>query len=239
MCAETRRVNCACQLCTWRVKCACDLCVVWVCRFRKYPYVILRVCTVRKYPYVLQRKVRIPVSSHSFGSSAGNKTYQPMRSNCSFLNMTLSSGFVKISASWSFVSIGKTEIVLSATCFLKWWYLIAICFVLGVNFEHSATLTQLLLSSNNLQWNSGLGLWRGRTSPTSTIKFMKGITYLIAWDRAMYSDSVVLNAISVCSLLHYVRGHPSYIIIKPVLYRTHSGLVWSPDDQPPAKSAPT
>ena len=154
------RVNCACQSCMWRIKCVCDLCVVWVCRFRKYPYVLLRVHTFRKYPYVLQCKMRIPVSSHSLGSSDGNKTYQPMRSNRSFRNINLSSGFVKISASWSFVSIGKTEIVLSATCFLKWWYLIAICFVLGVNFELSATLMQLLLSSNTVQWNYGLGLWR-------------------------------------------------------------------------------
>ena len=40
------------------------MCVVWVCRFQKYPYVLLQVRTVRKYPYVLQCKVRIPVSSH-------------------------------------------------------------------------------------------------------------------------------------------------------------------------------
>ena len=148
-------------------------------------------------------------------------------------------GFVKISASWSFVSIGKMEIVLSATCFQKRWYLIAMCFVLGVNFELSATMMQLLLSSNNLQWNFSLVLWRGKTSPTSTIKFMRGITSLIAWDRAMYSDSVVLKDISVCSLLHHVREHPAYSITKPVLDRTHSGLVWSPDNQPPANYAST
>ena len=162
-----------------------------------------------------------------------------MRSNLSFLNMNMSSDFMKILASWSFVSIGKMEIVLSATCFRKWWYLKAMCFVLGVNFDLSATLMQLLLSSNTLQWNSGLGLWRGKTSPTSTIKLMKGITSLIAWNSAMYSDSVVLKAIYICSLLHHVRGHPAYIITKPVLDRTHSGLVWSPDDQLPANSAST
>ena len=221
------------------VQCACDLCVVWVCRFRKYLYVLLQVRTVRKYPYVLQCKVRIPVSSHSLGISAGNKTYQPMRSNRSFLNITLSSGSVKISTSWSFVSIGKIEIVLSATYFLKLWYFIAICFVLGANFELSATLMQLLLSSNTLQWNSGLGLWRGKTSPIPTIKFINGMTSLIDWDRAMYSDCVVLNAVSVCISLHYVRVHPEYIITKPILDRTHYGLVWSPDDQPTANSAST
>ena len=122
------------QSCTWNVNCTCDPCVMWVCRFWKYPYVLLRVCTVWKYPSVLQCKVRILVFSHSLGSSARNKTYQSMRRDCRFLNMTLSSGFVKISARWSFVSIVKIEIVLSATCFQKWWYLIAICFVLRVGF---------------------------------------------------------------------------------------------------------
>ena len=201
--------------------------------------VFLQVRTVRKYPYLIQSKVRIRVFSHSLGSSTGNKTYHPMRSNLSFLNMTLSSGFVKISASWSFVSIGKMKIVLSATCFRKWWYLIAICFVLGVNFELSATLMQMLLSSNTLQWNYGLGLWRGKNLPTLTIKFVKGVTSLIAWDRAIYLDSIVLKAISVCSLLHHVRVNPVYIITKLVLDKTHYGLVWLPDDQPPTKSAST
>ena len=41
----------------------------------------------------------------------------------------------------------------------------------------------------------------------------------------MYSDSVVLNAISVRILLNHGRGNPAYIITKPVLDRTHSGLV--------------
>ena len=191
-----------CKLCVWPV------CHVGV-QIPEISYVLLQVRTVRKYPYVLQSKVRIPVFSHSLGSSAGNKAYHPMRSNFSFLNMTLSSGFVKMSASWSFVSIGKMEIILSATCYRKWWYLIAMCFVLGVNFELSATLMQLLLSSNTLQWNSGLGSWRGKNLPTSTIKIMKGITSLIAWYRSMYSDYVVLKAISVCSLLHHVRGYPA------------------------------
>ena len=188
-----------CKVCVWPV------CCVGV-HISEILYVLLQVRTVWKYPYALKSMVRIPVFSHSLGSIAGKKTNHPMRSNLSFLNMTLSSGFVKISASCSFVSIGKMEFVLSATCYRKWWYLIAMWFVICVNFEFSATLMQMLLSSNTLQWNSGLGLWRGKTSPTSTINFIKCITPLIAWDRAMYSDYVVLKAISVCSLLHHVRG---------------------------------
>ena len=39
----------------------------------------------------------------------------------------------------------------------KWWYLIAICFVLGDNLLDSATETQIWLSLNNLQNNYGFG----------------------------------------------------------------------------------
>ena len=108
---------------------------MWVYRFRKYRTCFYKCVWSGSIQYVLQCKVRIPVFSYSLGSSAGNKTYHPMRSNLRFLNMTLSSGFVKISSSRSFVTIGKMEIVLSATCFQKWWYLMAICFVLGVNLN--------------------------------------------------------------------------------------------------------
>ena len=52
----------------------------------------------------------------------------------------------------------------------------------------------------------------------------------------MYSDSVVLKAISVCNLLHKVSGHPSYMITKPVRDKTHYGFVYSPEDHPPAIS---
>ena len=177
---------------------------MWVCRFWKYRtcfYKCVRSGSIHTY-FNVRWGYRY---SHTPSEAVlETKTYQPMRSNLIFLKMTLSSGFVKISASWSFVSIEKMEIVLSATCFQKWWYLIEIWFVLCVNFELSATLLQLLLSSNTLQWNSGLGSWRGKTSPTLTIKFMKGINYIIAWDIAMYSDYFVLKAISVCSLLAWV-----------------------------------
>ena len=40
----------------------------------------------------------------------------------------------------------------------------------------------------------------------------------------MYSDSVVLKAISVCTLLYHVRGHPAYIITKP--FSTGRTLGW-------------
>ena len=89
-----------CKVCMWPVCCV----GVYI---PEISYMLLQVQMIRKYPYVLQSKVRIAVFSHSLGSSGENKTYHNMRSNISFLNMTLYSGFVKISASWSFVSIWK------------------------------------------------------------------------------------------------------------------------------------
>ncbi len=57
--------------------------------------------------------------------------------------------------------------------------------------------------------------------------------------RAMYLASVVLSAISVCSLLDQKMGHPAYIMTNPVCDRTEAGLVGSPEDHPPSKSAST
>ena len=55
-----------------------------------------------------------------------------------------------------------------------------------------------------------------RTSFNSFISPLNGRTSLAAWDSAMYSSSVVLNAISIYSLLHYNIGHPAYIITYPI-----------------------
>ena len=150
--------------------------------------------------------------------------YHPMSSLINLTNTTLSSGFVKMSANWSLVSIGKIWIDLSATKDRKWCYLIVICLVLGVSLRLSATLIQLRLSSNTLQWNLGFGLCSVKISPTSIMRFIKGITSRIACDSATYSYSIVLRVISVWSLLYHVRGHPAYIITEPVCERTHSAL---------------
>ena len=58
----------------------------------------------------------------------------------------------------------------------------------------------------------------------SFIRPKNGITTRIALDRAMYLLSVVLRAISVCSLLPRVIGHPAYIITKTVRENTDSRL---------------
>jgi hypothetical protein len=55
-------------------------------------------------------------------------------------------------------------------------------------------------------------LKNSKTSPISCIRFMKGKVSRIDWDSAIYSTSVVLNVISVWSLLDHVIGHPAYMM---------------------------
>ncbi len=98
---------------------------------------------------------------------------------------------------------------------------------------------QLQLSSQTWQKISGGELSTGRISGIGFIRFKNGMTLFIACDRAIYLASVILSAIYVCSLLHQVIGNPAYVITNPVRKRTLSGLLFSPEAHPPAKSAST
>ena len=51
----------------------------------------------------------------------------------------------------------------------------------------------------------------------SIMSSLNGRTSLAAVDRAIYSASVVLRAISVCRWLKYIMEHPAYLITQPVL----------------------
>ena len=96
----------------------------------------------------------------------------------------------------------------------KWWYLMAICFFLGVNFGLFATVIQLSLSSQTVQRNTRYLVISPNKTTVSFIILKNGINYIIEVDRAMYSLSVVLRAIYVWILLPQLIGHPSYIIKK-------------------------
>ena len=89
-------------------------------------------------------------------------------------------------------------------------------FVLGDNLLDSAITIQPLLSYNTLQNTSGFGRCILKIDDSSLINAIKGITLSIAWINAIYSDSVVLTAISVCNLLHHNTGHPACFITYPV-----------------------
>ena len=91
------------------------------------------------------------------------------------------------------------------------------CFVLGLFFGTLASSSAPLLSSKsaNLMFKLAFGMFKIDLS--SKINSLRGRTSLAAVDNAMYSASVVLRAISVCSLLKYVIGQPAYLIMHPVL----------------------
>jgi hypothetical protein len=61
--------------------------------------------------------------------------------------MSSQTGLVNTSAPWSSVeqysiSMKPSGLEKALTCFQKWWYLIEICFVLGMNFELFDITTQ-------------------------------------------------------------------------------------------------
>ena len=128
----------------------------------------------------------------------------------SLLNYILGNALVNMSAIWSLVEICSIVIVLFATCDLKWCNLNERCLVLGLVLCLVAILMQLMLSWEVLQVILGviLCMWNPCCS-NSTSKWMIPITSRSADDNAIYSASVVLNAIRGCNLLFHISGHPA------------------------------
>ena len=148
-------------------------------------------------------------------------------------------GLAKISAIFSVVSMDLMMIVPSLKNLWKWWYLMEMCFVRGVNFGLFATVMQLSLSSQTLQRNTAYLVNSPNNPAVSFMRPRNGITSGIALDRAIYSLSVVLREIYVCNLIPQVIGHPAYIMTKPVRENTDSGLSRLPSFHQTEKSAPT
>lgn len=100
-----------------------------------------------------------------------------------------------MSAICCLVSMWWIVTIPSDTNLRKWWYLMTICFVQGVNFGLSATLIQLTLSLKSLQWNLGFGLKNSNTVPISSKRLRNREVSSTFWERTMYSASVVLRAL--------------------------------------------
>ena len=139
------------------------------------------------------------------------KIYHPHNIWRSLKKLVSSIGLVKMSASCSFVEIylilmspdGLKDV---CTLLRKWWYLIAICFVRGVNFSDSAIAIAERLSSWTVMQKSVIGSGRINIQLISLTMFWIGMTSRRAWDIAMYSASAVDKAILVWSLLHQIKG---------------------------------
>ena len=126
-------------------------------------------------------------------------------------------GFVNISACWSSVRTYWISISLLSTNRRKWWYFNAMCLVLGVNFCVVAIAIHDWLSSHTLHRNVGGVIRSGNSAWSSFNNVMRGITSRRAVERAIYSASAVLSAISVWSLLDQKIGQFAYLITNPVL----------------------
>ena len=162
-----------------------------------------------------------------------------MRSR-SLRNWPLGSGLVKISANWSLVEMCSTLMIFLTMWDLKWWSLKDNYLVRGLVLWLLAIFTQLVLSSNVQQQMSGVRPWRGSAiylrSPSRCIT---ATTSRSTEDKAKYSDSVVLRAIKVWTLLFHKIGHPVKDVIKPVLELQESGSIDKLCVHKPAKSSST
>ncbi len=141
-------------------------------------------------------------------------SYQISIFNLSLKKISSQTGLVNTSATWSsleqyLISVKPSGLAKVLTCFQKWWYMIAICFHLGVNFGLFNIAMQDRLSSWTFKTNLGWGRYKGDITFISLIKVYIGIVSLRACDNAMYSASAVERAISVWSLLWQKIGYPA------------------------------
>ena len=107
-------------------------------------------------------------------------------------------GLVKISVSCCSLIITSIVIAPFLMCSRKWWYFMFRCFVCGHIFGTLAISAAPVLSSNTVHWT--LARLTCTLIPcfwTSLIKEVRGMTLHRAWESAMYSDPVLLNAILV------------------------------------------
>ncbi len=157
--------------------------------------------------------------------------YQPIKSRPRCSNLACTRGLVKISAQLSLVWTLAICTVPFRTWSQKWWNLMERCLVLGWLVSVVAMVRHLwllpytidlrVLLKSLLSWSY---IWSWKL--LNAISWMclcngKGLHMHVL--RAWYSVSVVLRAISVCSLLVHETGHPQYTRTNPVQERV---LLW-------------
>ena len=128
-----------------------------------------------------------------------------------------------------------------STYSLKWCYDWFMCFVRGRIFGIRANSKAPLLSSKTVQWIfGGTSLILTPCSTASLSMPISGITSLRLVDKAIYSASVVDNAVIVCILDAHMISAPAKRIIHPERDLAVIGsLLASCGRQLPEKSAST
>ena len=146
-------------------------------------------------------------SSHSLSDGSG---LQPMSREQSLENWMAGKGLVKISAIWLAVLTCWIIIVLLTTWCRKWWSLTDKCLVRGRVLWSVATWIQLLLSSKTRHMTLGWEVLRGNPRVFNSFKrLIMAMTSRRAVESAIYSASVVLNAMRGYILDAQTIGHPA------------------------------
>ena len=146
----------------------------------------------------------------SLSEMFGNKSH-PIILSRRYWNCFRTSGFVKISPSCCVVLICSIVIDLSTILDLKWCSRTDRCFVLALVLWLVAISIQDLLSSKVLHTILGVAehIWNW-CRRNSSIKCIIFITSRSAVESAIYSASVVDNAMSGCMELFQAIGHPAW-----------------------------
>jgi hypothetical protein len=168
--------------------------------------------------------------------------YDPMRNLRKPMNFDVTSGFVRMSDMFNDVCMLVFFMLPFWISSRKWCHLIYMCFVLGLFYKGSLAkwmspwLSSHMIDGSSLDllfewlWCSNLRvvmLFVDRlfifsklgNNPHESMSFSVlciGSRALQHWLSAMYSASVELSAISVCSLLDQCMGTPARTMMKPV-----------------------
>lgn len=140
------------------------------------------------------------------------KDHQPKRESQRETKEDAERGCVKISTNWCLVSIQQMERLPFLTWEQKWWYFKAMRQVLGCIFGALASSTQPLLSSKMVEWATVEPTINFVVVPSSWRRPHIGMRSWADWERAMYSASVVLKAISVSLFEHHRTGQEAKVI---------------------------
>ena len=144
--------------------------------------------------------------------------YHPMMASRNRKNNSVPNGLVNMSAHCSLVSIEWIDMRPFCTASRKWWYLIFRCFVRGRIFGTRAISSAPELSSETVQWIWGISVLISKPAVfNSSISRINGMTSLRPCDSDIYSLSVELGAISVCSFDAQTTGQLPYVMMYPDL----------------------
>ena len=157
-----------------------------------------------------------------------HEAYHPMIDLQCWTKAVLGNGLVSMSAICFSVCVALMMISWHSTCSRKWWIDWLMCLVRGRILGRRASSSAPLLSSKTVQWIFGGRYWTCSPSSRASLRMpIKRMTSLRLVERAMYSASVVDNAVIVCILEARVMGAPAKRTIQADQDLDIIGSIWA------------